>query len=180
MTVTVAPVSPERWDDLRDLFQRPGPRGGSPMTANCFCQWWRDRTGDAAENQAHTRDLVQRGEAPGLLAYDDEGLVVGWVSIAPRTQYAKLLASRTLGRGDDSDGVWSLTCFALDRRSAPRGTVTALLTAAIGHARAQGAITVEAYPNQRSDYMGRRELFEAHGFEPHRDVGKRTIMRLTL
>jgi hypothetical protein len=36
----IHPVTPERWPDLADLFTRPGPRGGTPMTAGCWCMWW--------------------------------------------------------------------------------------------------------------------------------------------
>ena len=49
--ITVHPVTKERWADLVELFERPGPRGGSPMPANCWCMWWRARAGDAGKNK---------------------------------------------------------------------------------------------------------------------------------
>jgi GNAT superfamily N-acetyltransferase len=37
------PATRERWGELVDLFERPGPRGGTPITAGCWCQYWHVR-----------------------------------------------------------------------------------------------------------------------------------------
>ncbi len=44
--IEVQPVTPNRWNDLADLFERRGPRGGTPVTSNCWCMEWRGLTGD--------------------------------------------------------------------------------------------------------------------------------------
>jgi GNAT superfamily N-acetyltransferase len=120
--------------------------------------------------------IVRRGDEPGLLAYDD-GVPVGWVSVAPRAEYGHLMRSRNYGPREDEEGVWSIVCFYVDPRAKKRGVATELLRGAVEHAVGKGAAAVEAYPHQRGDYMGSPEMFAAAGFESVRDAGTRRIMR---
>ena len=146
------------------------------MPANCWCMWWRHRTGDATENKAAMRAIVSQGREPGLLAYED-GAPVGWMSIAPRDEFHQLVRSLVYGRRESEPNVWSIVCFYIDPRAKKHGVVTALLQAGIDHAVGRGATAVEAYPHERGDYMGAPRWFERLGFEPVRSAGKRTIMR---
>jgi hypothetical protein len=54
----VHPVTPDRWDDLAELFERPGPRGGRQDTANCWCSVWRRTQRSAEENREALCGLV--------------------------------------------------------------------------------------------------------------------------
>ena len=173
----VAPVTPDRWADLADLFERKGPRGGTPMPAGCWCMWWRRRTGDRAKNKRAMRALVRGDREPGLLAYDG-GVAVGWVSLAPREEFDHLVRSRLYGPQDGDEGVWSIVCFYVDPRAKRQGCATALLEAAVKHAFGRGASAIEAYPHARGDYMGSLAMFTPIGFEPVRAAGTRTIVRL--
>lgn len=92
--VQVHPVTADRWPDLVGLFERPGPRGGTPMPATCWCMWWRQRTGDEIKNREAMRSLVRGGHEPGLLAYAD-GVAVGWVSAGRREGSANSRALRS-------------------------------------------------------------------------------------
>lgn len=172
----IAPASPDRWHDLAELFQRKGPRGGTPMTAGCWCMWWRRRTGNAARNKRAMGELVRGGREPGLLAYDG-GFPVGWVSVAPREEFGHLVRSRRYGPQDEEAGVWSISCFYVDPRAKRQGVATALLAAAVGHAVGRGAAAIEAYPHERGDHMGSPAMFAAAGFEPVRAASVRLIMR---
>jgi GNAT superfamily N-acetyltransferase len=172
----VLPVAADHWPDLVELFERKGPRGGTPMTAGCWCMWWRQRTGNRRRNKEAMRVLVAEGREPGLLAYIDSA-PVGWVSVAPREEFGQLVRSRNYGPKDDDRGVWSLVCFYVDRRAKRQGVAAALLDAAVAHAFAHGASSVEAYPHEQGDYMGSPALFEAAGFEVIRQAGKRAIVR---
>ena len=42
------PLTPERWSDFVDLFERRGPRGGrrNVPAYGCWCMYWRDRSLD--------------------------------------------------------------------------------------------------------------------------------------
>jgi GNAT superfamily N-acetyltransferase len=142
--------------------------------------WWRARTGNAQLNKRAMHGLVRAGREPGLLAYDDDGVAVGWVSVAPRAEYGQLVRSRSYGPKEDEGDVWSIVCFYVDPRAKRQGVATELLGAAVEHAFRRGARAVEAYPHERGDYMGSVEMFSNAGFEPVRPAGKRRIMRVAL
>ena len=176
MTVEVHPATPERWRDLAELFERRGPRGGTPTTAGCWCMWWRQRTGKADSNKRAMRTLVREGREPGLLAYDD-GPPVGWVSVGPREEFGQLVRSRTYRPVDDDPDVFSIVCFYIDPRAKRRGVAALLTEEALAYALARGASAVEAYVKEPPDYMGVKGSFERLGFDPVRTAGKRTVMR---
>jgi GNAT superfamily N-acetyltransferase len=175
--VEIAPVTPERWDDLVELFRRRGPRGGVGPGAQCWCMWWRQRGRNAAANRRGLRVVVNGGNEPGLLAYEN-GAAVGWVSVAPHGEYGHLSRSKHYGVADGEEGVWSIACFIVDPSARHRGVAKALLAAAVEHAVARGASAVEGYPHsRRADYMGSAEMFASAGFEPVREASVRTIVR---
>jgi GNAT superfamily N-acetyltransferase len=182
--VTIEPVTPERWDDFAALFERRGPRGGTPATSWCWCMWWRERTHDAARNRAVMAQIVAEGREPGLLAYLD-GEPVGWVAIAPRSEYGQLLRSRTLKPNDPAEsGVWAIACFYVYPSAKRRGVARRLLHAAVAHARSRGATAVEGYPGRAlagtssTDFMGAEPWFLAEGFRAARKAGSKHVMRL--
>jgi ribosomal protein S18 acetylase RimI-like enzyme len=164
-----------------ELFERRGPRGGyrNIPAYGCWCMYWRDRSLSHGEPKKHAMEkLVRAGREPGLLAYED-GLPTGWVSVAPREEFGALLRSPQYRPRDEDEGVWSIVCFAVDRYAQRQGVAAVLLDAAVAHACAAGASTVEAYPHvsNRTDYMGNLDLFLAHGFRVVRDANKRAITR---
>jgi ribosomal protein S18 acetylase RimI-like enzyme len=180
----VLPVTPDRWGDMVELFSQHGPRGGHRNTpaCGCWCMYWRDRSLQHGEPKKRAMaQLVRDGREPGLLAYDDDGTAVGWVAVAPREQFAALLASPQYRPRDDDPGVWSITCFVVDRPLQRQGIASELLDAAVEHAFSRGAAAVEAYPHvaNGSDYMGGLELYLRAGFEQVRDANKRAIVRCT-
>jgi ribosomal protein S18 acetylase RimI-like enzyme len=176
--VKIAPATPDRWDDLVDLFMRRGPRGGAGLgEGGCWCMWWRERTGSRKRNRRAMGALVKGGHEPGLLAYED-GVPVGWVSVAPRDDFGQLMRSKHYGPGEEEEGVWSIVCFHVHATARHRGVARALLEAAVEHALRNGAGAIEAYPHERrADYMGSQEMFEAAGFRAVRSAGVRTVVR---
>lgn len=176
MELDIRPMTPGRWPDLVTLFERPGPRGGRQDTANCWCVVWRAPFREPEENKQHLCALVEDGQEPGLIAYQD-GEPKGWVSVAPREHFAGLFRSRDFRPRDDEPGVFLISCFAVDRSVRRRGAARALLEAAVDHAVARGASAVEAYPTDPPDYKGGLDWFLDFGFVPVREVGKRTLVR---
>jgi GNAT superfamily N-acetyltransferase len=180
----VVPVTPERWDDMCELFERRGPRGGHRNAPGygCWCMYWRDRSlvHDEPKKQAMAT-LVRSGHEPGLLAYEDS-VPVGWVSLGLREEFPHILRSPQYRPREDGGGgnVWSLVCFVVDRPRRGRGVAIELLAAAVEYAWSHGASSLEAYPHvsDRRDYMGSVRLFETAGFETVRDAHKRCIVRL--
>jgi ribosomal protein S18 acetylase RimI-like enzyme len=180
----IAPVTPERFGDMCELFERRGPRGGrrNAPAYGCWCMYWRDRSLPHGQPKKRAMAaLVRAGRTPGLLAYDD-GMPVGWVSLGPREDFPYILRSPQYRPREKGGGaaVWSLVCFAVDRYTRRRGVAAALLQAAIEHAFARGATSLEVYPHRDDprDYMGHVELFDRAGFAHVREANRRAIMRL--
>jgi GNAT superfamily N-acetyltransferase len=167
--LTIVPLTRERLDDLATLFDQ----GGDPKW--CWCAYFRVRgrsfsNSTAAENRSLLGELADRGPAPGLIAYRD-GRAVGWVSLGPREDYERLAYSTALAPLDDRP-VWSIVCFVVGRLERGQGLASVLLEAAIDHARANGATTLEAYPADTGGdripsataYKGTLSMFERAGF----------------
>jgi len=185
LELTFHPVTPDRWADLETLF---GPRGAC---GGCWCMYWRLRRSEFEQfkgegNRQFLKSIVEAGEVPGLLAYHD-GLPVGWVSVEPRPAFPALERSRILKPVDDQP-VWSVVCFYVARGYRRKGVTVALLRAAVGYARQQGAAILEGYPVEPKDakapdpfvYTGLASAFRQAGFqEVLRRSETRPIMRYT-
>jgi GNAT superfamily N-acetyltransferase len=179
-TLEVHPLTPERWDDLVTLFDRPGdPKG-------CWCMFYRLRSRDfegrwGAPNRAAFKQVVADGPPPGLLAYRD-GAPVGWCAVAPRTAYPRILHSPTLRPLDDAAACWAVVCFYVEKSERRGGVAAALLEAAVGFAAANGAEAVEGYPKDTGGgrrhanemFVGSMSMFREAGFE---EVGRRSPQR---
>lgn len=174
MELEVHPLTPDRLPDLARLFGQ----GGDPKW--CWCSFFRLRSVDFREATAESnRAVLERavdatsaeGRAPGLVAYRD-GEAVGWVSLGPRDDFARLHHSRVLGPVDDRP-VWSIVCFVVARGARKQGIANALLDAAVDYARQHGATLLEAYPVDTAGdripaanaYKGTLTMFERAGFE---------------
>lgn len=181
------PLTERSWADLEALFELPG---GS-IVRGCWCMYYRKSGGTAnravAEaNKAALHGLVCDGVVPGLVGYVD-GSPVGWISLGPREEYAKLRRSPVMKPVDDTP-VWSVVCTYVAKRHRGEGLQHHLLAAAIDFARDRGAATLEAYPvdkpeRSHDDFMffGSRSLYEQAGFtEVVRRSATRLVMRLPL
>ena len=192
----IRPVTPELWDDLVALAERPGPRGGGSTLGACWCTAWRERLPSRSGRKALLQDLVESGSVPGLLLYKDDE-PVGWVSLGPRDSFGALMRSRLYGPHVSEPDVWSLVCFYLDPRHRGQGLSDSLLQAAIAHAREHEAAALEVYPKavmpewrahggngsrlaEMDDFMGRLPAYARSGFGKVRTAGKRQVMRLEL
>ena len=167
--LTIVPLTPHRLNDLATLFDQ----GGDPKW--CWCAWYRVpnrnwSNATPADNRALLAELASGAPAPGLVAYRGDE-VVGWVSLGPRADYERLARSTILAPLDDRP-VWSIVCFVVGRRERGQGIAGALLDSAIGHARTNGATTLEAYPVDTGGgrlpsaniYKGTLSMFERAGF----------------
>jgi GNAT superfamily N-acetyltransferase len=136
--------------------------------------------GHGSGHRRALREEIRGGDASALLAYVD-GKPVGWCRLGPREGFERLEHSAKLGRVDDKE-VWSIVCFYVDPTAKRQGVATALLDAALDHARAQRARLVEAYPVREGHmnidaYTGYLPMFLDAGFEVVRDAGRRLIVR---
>lgn len=175
MKLTVRPLVPERWPDLEALFNAKG----CSIARGCWCMYYR-RSGSrrqlpagtthAQANRAELKALVGSGQPPGLIAYRGK-VPVGWVSLGPPDDYAKLRRSPVMKAVDDRP-VWAIVCFVVPSQYRGQGVARALLDGAIAYAGKRGATLLEAYPIDKpvrsSDdamWFGAKSMFDAAGFE---------------
>jgi GNAT superfamily N-acetyltransferase len=186
MKVTVLPATPARWPDVETIF---GAKGCS-VARGCWCMFYR-RSGSwqfgasrAKANRAELKALVDAGKSPGLIAYRGK-VPVGWVSLAPRDEFAKLKRSPVMKPVDDKP-VWSIVCFVVPSEHRGQGVARALLQGAISYARKHGATLIEAYPVDKADrskddamWFGAKSMYDHAGFEEvARRKPARPIVRL--
>jgi len=189
MKLKIAPLTPDRWPDLEAIFQGKG----CSVARGCWCMAYR-RSGAskplpagmtrAQANRAALKALVDAGHPPGLIGYRGK-VPVGWVSIGPREEYARLKRSVVM-KAVDERPVWSMVCFVVPAEYRGQGVARALLQGAVAYAREQGATLVEAYPVDRptrskDDYMwfGAKSMFDKAGFkEVARRKPQRPIVRI--
>jgi len=189
MKLTVLPLTSERWPDLETLFNARG----CSVARQCWCMHYR-RSGSYVplapgttrrrDNRAALTRLVVAGRPPGLIGYRGR-VPVGWVSVGPREEYARLERSPVMIAVDDQP-VWSVICFVVPPEFRGQGVARALLAGAIAYARSQGATLLEAYPVDRpgrsSDdamWFGAKSMYDRAGFvEVARRKPQRPVVRL--
>jgi GNAT superfamily N-acetyltransferase len=183
--LTIQPLTPACWSDLETIFNAKG----CSIARFCWCMSYR-RSGSrlprpgktrAQANRAELKALVDGGNPPGLIGYRGK-TPVGWVSLGPREDYARLKRSPVM-KAVDERPVWSIICFVVPPQHRGQGIAAALLEGAVDYARKHGARLVEAYPVDRpqrskDDYMwfGAKSMFDKAGFKevarrkPHRPI----------
>jgi GNAT superfamily N-acetyltransferase len=111
--------------------------------------WWRIKRSEFEEekgkgNRRAMKAIVESGAIPGILAYDGEK-PVAWCSVAPREEFSALERSRILSP-IDSQSVWSVVCFFVEKDYRNRGLTIELLKAAVDYVKKRGGRIVEGYP----------------------------------
>lgn len=190
-----------RWEDVAKVF---GRRGQDPSW--CWCQRFLRSpmktsaapATDPDNRRALRHEITEAAVPPGLVAYA-AGQPVGWTRVGPRSGLPGVGGNRALARvlAEDlndpgGDGVWWVTCFAVDSEHRRSGVGSALLAAAVDFARRHGATAVEGHPVDTTAlsaarvagsaiFTGTASMFAAAGFtEVARTCRTRPVMRLRL
>lgn len=147
--LTIQPASRVPWAAVEDVL------GSTAESRHCWCRWWVTTNADYSalddgDRRAATQSDHETGQLRGLVALRD-GEPVGWVGVGPRADFVRLPRTKVIaGAVPEADfdvpGIWSVLCFTVSPAHRRTGVARALLTAAVEHARAAGATTVEAYP----------------------------------
>lgn len=163
-TITTAPATNARWDDVQHALT------GGGDGASCQCVWPvlrnRDWNTTSVDDRARLfRDEIEAGPPPGLVAYID-GEAAGWIRIGPRVRQERIGHTRAIVAATaeplDADDVWAVTCFVVRREHRGQGLNGRLLQEAVAFARAGGARVIEGYPvDTRGEKQASNELF--HG-----------------
>ena len=191
MKLVVHPLTPDRWSDLEGVFNARG----CSVARNCWCMYYRVSgkgayTRPSESQRALSKDALRALSAqdppPGLIGYHGK-TPVGWVSLGPRQDYAKLARSPTMKPVDDQP-VWSIVCFVVPSEYRKQGVARELLAGAVRYARKRGVRLLEAYPVDQDEpsateapWFGTKTMFDEAGFgEVARRKPARPIVRLQL
>lgn len=166
------------WPDFVRLVERHnGVWGG------CWCMGFhaegvgRDTT--AAQNRSAKERRVREGRAHAALVYDGP-TCVGWCQFGPTDELPRIKHRRAYLEGLAGLPDWRITCFFVDRTCRRKGVAAFALDGALQQIARLGGGVVESYPEDAEDrkvsssflYNGTVSLFERHGFERARRLGK--------
>jgi GNAT superfamily N-acetyltransferase len=135
------------------------------------------------------KKLATTGKALGLMAFDGKE-PVGWCSFGPRADFPRLDTVKAYRR-DDTQGIWCINCFFIDRSYRGQGIARGLLDAAIRAMKKRKVKTIEAYPVTATkdgkklaaafSWTGPLRIFEEKGFrEVQRLAPSKPLVRLQL
>ena len=192
--VTVVPANLVSWEELQLVF---GTRGSAHR---CQCQRYKLQPGESfgsfpVEERAHR--LRVQTECGFRDASGTSGLVarlgsepVGWCAVEPRPAYEGLIRNQRVpwdGRDEDRTDadVWAVTCVLARVGYRRSGIGSALVDAAIDHARRSGASALEAYPMTTSAaideelHVGLVQMYlDAGMVEVSRPTKRRAVVRI--
>lgn len=171
---TVKALSPETWSDFAQLVERHnGVWGG------CWCMAFHPegtKTGKARELKERR---VSEGHAHAALVYDGS-TCVGWCQFGSVDELPRIKLKRAYQEGVEALPDWRITCFFVDRDYRHQGVASVALDGALTEIARLGGGKVESYPQDVETnpvsgsflYNGTVSMFEQHGFQRHRQLGK--------
>lgn len=180
---TVRPLDGSTWDAFAELVERNGGVFGG-----CWCMGHHETPDGGSYHQVKGIDkratkeaLVRRGQAHAALVFDEEGLAQGWAKFG-RIDELPILAQhrRAYEKEPSLRPDWRIACFYTDKSHRREGIARAALGGALDLIQEAGGGTVESMPEITSDrvahgrflFQASVELFEDHGFERVRQLGK--------
>jgi GNAT superfamily N-acetyltransferase len=174
----VRPLDESTWPDFARLVEmHNGVWGG------CWCMAFHPegvgRSRTPQQNRSEKERRVRDGRAHAALVYDG-ARCVGWCQFGSADELPRIKRKRAYldGAGEAPD--WRITCFFVDRAYRGRGVASRALEGALQQIARVGGGTVESYPERVDDrsvsgsflHNGTVSLFEQHGFERTRPIGK--------
>ena len=166
------------WPDFARLAEAHGGVWGG-----CWCMGFHAKGpgwGTSAElNRAEKEALVREDRAHAALVYDGDDCV-GWCQFGAPDELPRIKNKRAYLAGLDELPDWRITCFFVDKAHRRQGVSAAALAGAVDEIARRGGGTVESYPDEVGDaktsasflHNGTVSLFERHGFERIRRIGK--------
>ena len=175
MKLVIHPLTDDHWDDLEAIFNAKG----WSVARGCWCVYYKvsgkgnyTRPSDVQRTLSKDalKPLVAHDPPPGLIGYRGK-TPVGWVTLGPREDYAKLARSPVVKPVDDQP-VWSVVCFVVPSKYRKQGAARELLAGAITCASRRCVRLLEAYPVDKgnasatdSPWFGSKILFDQAGFQ---------------
>lgn len=150
----IEPLAPAHMDGFRALFDAAG--------SSCFCRFWHfegnknewlARCAHRPEENFEEQSRAVASHDPtgeGLVAIDDDGRVIGWMKLAPRSSMTKLTTRGIYKAVTAVPDTYVIGCFLVHPEARRRGVARALTIAAEAHVVARGGSAIEAFPHRAS------------------------------
>ena len=181
--LTIRPLTPVRADDVKTITQGSWGSQCWDLHPRFTAAQQRDMGiagAPTAAAEARRRQIVaklaRRKRRPLLVAYLGRE-PVGFVSLGPRADYARVQRSKATPPVDDVPA-WVIPCITVRRGYRGRGVAVALLRAATDYARKHGAPAIEGYPRTETRlhddfaFIGTEAMFRKAGYRRVRGVMK--------
>jgi len=174
----VRPLDESTWPAFAEVVGRHnGVWGG------CWCMGFhaegvgRDTTSELNRERKLLR--VQQGRTHAALVFDQD-TCVGWCQFGSVEELPRIKAKRAYEAGPSTGATWRITCFFVDAKSRRKGVAARALEGVLDEIARLGGGTVESFPEDTTDrkvsssflHNGTTALFEQHGFERSRRIGK--------
>jgi GNAT superfamily N-acetyltransferase len=172
----VKPLDESTWDDFAELVT-----ANNGVWGGCWCVGFHPEGchDTANDNRAIKERRVREGTTHAALVYDGDECL-GWAQFGspeelPRIKHRKVYEQELREVPD-----WRITCFFVHKKHRKRGVADAALGGALELIAQLGGGTVESYPENAEGrkvsssflHNGTLALFERHGFERDRQIGK--------
>jgi GNAT superfamily N-acetyltransferase len=175
---TVKALDASTWPDFAALVER-----NNGVWGGCWCMGFHPEYAEpgrtVARNRAQKESRVRAGRAHAALVYDGD-TCVGWCQFGAPAEVTRIKHGKAYAAGMTELPAWRITCFFIDKANRHRGVATAALAGALDLIAQLGGGVVESYPEEIGDrkvsssflHNATLEMFEAHGFERTRRLGK--------
>ncbi|MGN6030028.1 MAG: GNAT family N-acetyltransferase [Thermomicrobiales bacterium] len=176
MTWHIRTLDATTWDVFAELVER-----NNGIFGGCWCIGYHPECGQRGiDHRAVKRERVLTDRAHAALVLDEAGLAQGWCQWGSPEELSGIKHRRAYEKDPPPLPDWRITCIYVDPRHRGQGIARLALEAALDQIAAAGGGLVEAISevttgrvaHGRFLFSGTVELFEDHGFERGRQLGK--------
>ena len=172
------PLTEATWPAFAALVER-----NNGVWGGCWCMGFHEegvgRHTTPEQNRSEKECRVREGRAYAALVFDGE-TCVGWCQFGPPEELPRIKHKRAYLADLTALPDWRITCFFADKQRRRAGVADTALAGAIQDIARLGGGTVESYPEDAAGrkvsssflHNGTLALFERHGFERTRRLGK--------
>jgi GNAT superfamily N-acetyltransferase len=170
------PLDETTWPDFARLVER-----NNGVWGGCWCMGFHEEGvgRSAAQPRAEKEARVREGRAHAALVFDGPD-ALGWCQFGSPAELPRIKHKRAYLAGLEALPDWRITCFFVDKKSRRRGVAAVALAGALEEIARLGGGTVESYPENTEGrrpsssflHNGTLAMFESHGFERTRLLGK--------